>query len=217
MKISLNRKITSYTSVQLAITKFIRGRSFFAKKKAITNNVLLNVGCGPNTFDNFINLDYIWGPKIDICWDITDKPYPIKEGTLDCVFTEHCLEHIPFEKCEKNLSEFYRMLKPGGTVRIVVPDGEIYLDIYQKRKQGEKIYMPYEQEGNYPTPMSRINGIFRNHGHLFIYDFETFNYLLKKVGFKDIKKESFAQGRDPSLLIDMQWRSNESLYVEASK
>ena len=77
--------------------------------------------------------------------------------------------------------------------------------------------MPYEREEGYPTPMSRINGIFRNHGHQFIYDFETFKYLLVKTGFKDIKKESFGHGRDPRLLIDQQMRADESLYVEATR
>jgi predicted SAM-dependent methyltransferase len=217
MPISFKRKLTSYSRIQQAVSKLIRGSAGFINKKAIAKKVLLNVGCGPNMFEQFINLDYQWTPKIDICWDITKKPYPIDSSSLEGIFTEHCLEHIPFEACERNINEFFRMLKPGGTVRIVVPDGEIYLDIYQKRKQGEKIYMPYEAEGDYPTPMSRINGIFRNHGHLFIYDFETFSYLLNKAGFKNIKKETFAHGRDKRLLIDMKWRSDESLYVEATR
>lgn len=217
MKISFKRKFTSYSRVQLAISKLIRGSAGFINKKAISRKVFLNVGCGPNIFDEFINLDYLWTPKIDICWDITKKPYPINNSSLEGVFTEHCLEHIPLEACERNLREFFRMLKPGGTIRIVVPDGELYLDIYQKRKQGEKVYMPYEQEGDYPTAMSRINGIFRNHGHLFIYDFETFSFLLNKVGFKNIKQENFGHGRDQRLLIDVKWRADESLYVEATR
>jgi predicted SAM-dependent methyltransferase len=166
-------------------------------KRRILQNVLLNVGCGPNIFENFINLDYDWTPKIDICWDITRKPYPLNANSLEGVFTEHCLEHISFEDCEKNLREFYRMLKPGGTLRIVVPDGELYIDIYERRKNGEQIYMPYEKEEGYPTPMARMNGIFRNHGHQFIYDFETFRFLLGRAGFRNVKKETFAHGRDP--------------------
>ena len=74
------------------------------------------------------------------------------------------------------------MLKPGGVVRIVMPDGEIYLDIYQKRKQGATELMPFEE--GYISPMARINGIFRNHGHRFIYDFETMKRLMEEVGFK---------------------------------
>ncbi len=217
MKFSFRRKIISYSKVRIAISAIRRGSTFFMNKRRISQNILLNVGCGPNIFDNFINLDYDWTPKIDICWDITRKPYPLNANSLEGIFTEHCLEHISFEDCEKNLQEFYRMLKPEGTLRIVVPDGELYIDIYERRKIGEKIYMPYEKEEGYPTPMARMNGIFRNHGHQFIYDFETFRFLLEKVGFRNIKKETFAQGRDPRLLIDVDWRADESLYVEASR
>jgi predicted SAM-dependent methyltransferase len=217
MKFSFRRKITSYSKVRIVISNIIRCSTLFINKEKISKSTLLNVGCGPNIFDNFISLDWGWIPKIDICWDITRKPYPLKDNSLDGIFTEHCLEHISFADCEKNLREFYRILKPGGTIRIVVPDGELYADIYHRRKNGEEIYMPYEREEGYITPMARMNGIFRNHGHQFIYDFETFSYQLKKTGFKDIKKETFAHGRDPRLLIDVVWRSDESLYVEASR
>jgi len=65
--------------------------------------------------------------------------------------------------------------------------------------------------------MHRINGIFRNHGHLFIYDFNTISIILKEIGYKDIKKEKFNSGRDNYLLQDTKERELESLYVEASK
>jgi predicted SAM-dependent methyltransferase len=214
MKFSFNRKLTSYAKVQIEISQIIRGTRIFINKNRIRDKLMLNVGCGPNPRKDFINLDYNWSPGIDICWDITKKKYPLKNHSLEGIFTEHCLEHISLQDCEKNLSEFHQLLKPGGTLRIVVPDGELYVDIYQRRKNGENIKMPHEQ--GYITPMARINGIFRNHGHQFIYDFDTFKILLEKADFRNIKKEAFMKGRDPRLLIDMEWRSDESLYVEAT-
>ena len=206
------RSLTSYSKVQALIGWIIRGRSFFIRK---SDSKLLNVGCGPHADLNYINLDYWWTPQINICWDIVKKKYPIANNVLDGIYTEHCLEHIPHESFKANCKEFFRMLKSGGAVRIIMPDGELYLDIYQDRKNGGTKQMPYEE--GYATPMARINGIFRNHGHLFIYDFETVRTILAEVGFKDIKKESFRVGRRPSLLIDTDWRAHESLYVEASK
>lgn len=214
-KISLDRKITSYSKVQIQLSAVYRCRTAFINHKRIKGLTLLNVGCGPYPHKSFINLDYSWTPDIDICWDITRKPYPIESSSLEGIYTEHCLEHIGFDDFEKNMKEFLRMLKPGGTIRIIMPDGEIYMDIYQRRKQGEKIQLPYEE--GYLTPMARINGIFRNHGHRFIYDFETVKKILEQAGFKDIKKETYLHGRDKRLLIDTDWRAIESLYVEATK
>jgi len=176
---------------------------------------MLNVGCGPNAFPEFINLDYWWTPIVDICWDITKKPYPLASESLEGIYSEHCLEHIGYEDMRKNLREFYRMLKPGGVLRIVTPDGEIYMDIYHKRKTGGKELMPYEE--GYITPMARINGLFRNHGHKFIHDFDTLKTLLEEAGFKSVRKCSYRVGSDQRLLIDLEIRADESLYVEGIK
>ena len=209
------RKLTDYSKVQGWIGSVIRCNAAFNRTKKNGVAKLLNVGCGPFPKPEFINLDYSWHPSIDICWDITKKPYPLESDSLEGIYTEHCVEHIPFESLKKNLREFYRMLKPGGRLRLVTPDGEIYLDIYQRRKNGSKELMPYEE--GYISPMARINGIFRNHGHLFIYDFETMRKLMEEVGFKSIKKCTYRNGEDPRLLIDREFRAHESLYVEAVK
>ena len=214
-KFSFRRPLTSYGKVQFFITPIVRGRILFLKKSRYKEKVLLNVGCGPFPLSEFINLDYIWHPKIDICWDITKKSYPLESQTLEGIYTEHCLEHIAFQESLINLKEFYRLLKPGGIVRVVVPDGELYCDIYQKRKMGQKVEFPYGK--NEETAMISINRIFRSHGHQFIYDFETFALLLKKAGFGEIKRVAYRQGADKRLLIDRPEREIESLYIEAKK
>lgn len=214
-RFSFDRHILSYAKVQYAISRFIRTNPLFVSKRNISNLTLLNVGCGDNPDPRFINLDYHWNKTIDICWDITKKAYPIPSNHLEGIYTEHCLEHISLEAFEFNIKEFYRMLKPGGTVRIIMPDGEFYFDLYQQKKAGRPVQMPYEEY--YISPMARINGLFRNHGHQFIHDFYTVKAILERAGFKNIVKESYRNGRDPRLLIDTEWRNNESLYVEATR
>ena len=211
----LSRPITSYGKVQGLVAKAIRGNTFFINRQSIKDKVMLNVGCGPCPLDEFINLDYFWSPKIDICWDIVGKPYPLEDNSLEGIFTEHCLEHIPFESCLANLKEFYRMLKPNGTLRIVVPDGELYCDLYQQRKSNSGVQFPYGESEE--TGMISINRIFRIHGHLFIYDYETFELHLRNAGFSKIKKQKFRNGSDSRLLVDLEDRAIESLYVEAVK
>lgn len=212
---SLNRPVSSYAKFRSVLSTITRGNRIFIKPGNIKNKSLLNVGCGPYSRPNFINLDYGWEPQIDICWDISKKPYPLLDNSLEGIFTEHCLEHISFDSCLFNLKEFYRLLKPGGTVRIIVPDGEIYCDLYNRRKAGPAIILPYGEKEE--TGMISINRIFRSHGHLFIYDYETFELQLKKAGFTKIQKTGFGKGNDERLLIDRLERKVESLYVEAVK
>lgn len=218
-KLSLDRSLESYSKIQMQYSEIIRNKKFQLNKLAITPKRYLNISCGPNITKEFINLDYHWRPTLDICWDIT-RGIPINENFMKGIFTEHCLEHVSFSSCQKVINDFYGILQPGGIVRIVVPDAEIYIDLYTKSKLGEVVEFSdstvQEIETGF-TPIMAVNQVFRNHGHLFAYDYETLSMMLSKEGFVSITKESFMKGRDNALLIDSDSRKTESLYVEALK
>lgn len=208
------RPLTTFYKVQKLVSFFLRRTPF--RRTYNGSKTYVDIGCGNNISKDFINIDYLWMPGIDICMDIVNHRLPVKNDSVQGIFTEHCLEHLPYERIQHVLQECYRILKPGGTLRIVVPDGELYLDLYHDNHAGcKEVKLPF-QEG-YKTPMERINGLFRNHGHLFIYDFETMKINLEIVGFREIKKVAYRQGRDEKLLKDSEWRKVESLYVEAVK
>jgi SAM-dependent methyltransferase len=223
--ISLKRPLRSYGKVQRAVSSLIRNRRWAANIKQ--SGVYLNIGSGPQTHPDFCNIDYIWFEGVDVCWDIT-RPLPIPSKYAGGIFTEHCLEHIEIQDGLRVLREFFRVMRPGAYIRIIVPDAEIYLTEYAKHARGEPSKMPYGTdtpyvrlsglEGTY-TPAMSVNRIFlhnyENKGHRFIYDFETMAKLLERAGFIDVRKLSFGVGSDPKLLLDTPSREVESLYVEA--
>ncbi|HLO81429.1 MAG TPA: methyltransferase domain-containing protein [Chitinophagaceae bacterium] len=213
MKVSISKSLTDYSLVRRIVGRIVQNKKLFLRQSKIEKKYL-DVGCAGNIHDNFVNLDYTWTPQIDVCWDIT-RPLPFEDHSFEGIFTEHCLEHITLAECKNALKEFFRITKNNAIVRIVVPDGELYFDIYNRKKKGENIYMPYEE--GYITPMARVNGIFRNHGHQFIYDFATLKLLLEMAGFRNIIRRSFKEGSNKDLLIDSKERELESLYVEAQK
>tara|TARA_R110002072_G_scaffold241723_1_gene400591 strand:- start:494 stop:1177 length:684 start_codon:yes stop_codon:yes gene_type:complete len=222
-KFSWNRPITSYTKFHQLYNRFITpliiNKKIFVSSSLTNGKEYLQVGCGYNIYPDFINTDIEWKPSV-IPWDISEikkNNYPIQNDILTGIYTEHCLEHIPFESVKDNLKEFYRILKPGGTVRIAVPDGELFIDLYNRYRKGETVDFPKPDNRPEPTPMISINRIARSHGHLFMYDFETFKHLLEEAGFKDVIKETFRHGRNQKLLVDSDLRRDESLYVEATK
>jgi predicted SAM-dependent methyltransferase len=208
------RALTSYYKVQKLISIIKRNapvRPYYSGSKSY-----VDIGCGSNIDRDFINVDYLWMPGIDICMNVVNRNLPIRSETVRGIFTEHCLEHLPYNRIPHVLKEFHRILTPGGTLRIVVPDGELYCELYVRYRQGESdIKLPFQ--GGYRTAMERINGLFRNHGHLFIYDFETMKVNLEAAGFKSVIRTTYKQGRDAKLLKDTEWRREESLYVEAVK
>ena len=215
-RMSLKDRLLNSWKVKTLYGALARGRSFQAQRAAVKAKTYLNVGCGPNWKPNFINLDYQWMQGIDLCWDLR-KSLPLADDSLSGVYSEHCLEHLTYDDCFNVLREFKRVLKPGGIARVVVPDAELYFDLYQRHKAGEEVAFPYVPTPPPEdfTPIMAINNVFRDHGHQYSYDEVTLRRLMEKAGFADVRRESFMQGRDAVLLIDREDRAVESLYMEA--
>lgn len=216
LQLSWRRPITDYSKVQSLIGSAVRNRRSFARRHA--NARYVNLGCGPNNRAGFLNVDYLWRPNIDLCWDVT-KGLPLSDRQCDGIFTEHMLEHIEFNEAKRVLAECRRVLKPGGVLRVIVPDGEIYLNAYAKLRQGEPADMPYRDhhlaENPRATAIYSVNRLFCYHGHRFIWDAEAMSEALREAGFADVKRRAFMEGDDPVLLLDSEHRAAESLYMEA--
>lgn len=201
------------------ITKwFLRLLNWIAKinplqwrSKRVKNLKYINIGCGKNPKSHTINLNFEWYPFIDLTWDVT-KSLPIPDASMKGVYSEHVIEHLPFDTIPKIFADWKRILEPRGRLRIVVPDAELYLRIYIG--DGGKIF-PYHNEGW--TPMMHVNQVFRGYEHLYAWDFETLKKQLEMSGFSNIQRVNYNQGTDPLLLIDSDDRKCESLYVECEK
>jgi predicted SAM-dependent methyltransferase len=213
-KLSLRRNILSYSKIQALISGLLRNKKYQFWGEDLKSKDYLNCGCGINFKDGFINLDFNWKPGIDLCWDVTIG-LPFSNNSLKGIYTEHMLEHIPFDKVVYLLTEFRRVLKKGGTVRIIVPDAELYLGLYQSAKESKNVVFPYGGSDTNITPMMHVNNIFRKDGHQFAYDYETLRILLNEAGFSIITRMSFNRGNDINLLIDQKRYEISSLYVEA--
>lgn len=98
----------------------------------------INLACGPIFIENsnWINLDYISSSKSVKKVNLLQR-LPFNQGTAELVYSSHFLEHIPYSKVKDFLSEILRILKPGGVIRIVLPDLEEMANNYLIfRRQG---------------------------------------------------------------------------------
>jgi len=86
----------------------------------------LNIGCGRNKKEGYINIDKNPVFEPDIIRDIT-RGLPFNDDSIDEIYTSHCLEHIDSgEDIIFVMNELYRALKPEGLLTIRVPHTKEY-------------------------------------------------------------------------------------------
>jgi predicted SAM-dependent methyltransferase len=91
--------------------------------QASVNSKFLNVGCGTHYHKDWVNIDINADGSDVINFDIK-KGLPFENKEFDAVYSSHMLEHLSQSDGISFLREMYRVLKPGGVIRIVVPDLE---------------------------------------------------------------------------------------------
>jgi predicted SAM-dependent methyltransferase len=93
--------------------------------------LLLNLGCGYNYSTEWINLDFVkTGECVTECNLLNGIPF--ESNSYDILYHSHVLEHFSKSDGERFLRECYRVLKPGGIIRVVVPNLEIIVREYLK-------------------------------------------------------------------------------------
>ncbi len=130
---------------------------------------------------------------------------PFEDNTIDYLYSSHLLEHFFREDGEKLLRQVYRTLKPGGRIRICVPDLEYALKIYDN---GDK-----EKALKYFFSDSKAGYLAQ---HRYMYDYDLLKKLLISAGFDNIEKCSFQKGQTPDI-DKLDNRPEETLFVEAVK
>lgn len=90
---------------------------------------LVNVGCGSKFHPAWDNLDFAPADASVQQHDIR-QGLPYAENSVDVVYHSHVLEHVSQEQAVFLLEECYRVLKPGGILRVVVPDLEQSCRLY---------------------------------------------------------------------------------------
>jgi predicted SAM-dependent methyltransferase len=84
---------------------------------------MLNLGCGDRYHAEWTNVDMQAAGKGVIVSDLRSG-IPFPDGHFDAVYHSHLLEHLPRHEAHELIDECYRVLKPRGIIRVVVPDLE---------------------------------------------------------------------------------------------
>lgn len=188
----------------------------------------LHLGCGQNAIEGWLNTDY-YPRRAGIMHLDATKAFPLPAESFDYIFSEHMIEHINYHDGMSMLKESWRVLKPGGKIRISTPDLKFLIELYSEPKtQLQNDYIAWATENFTKTAEKLdtivINNFVRDWGHQFIYDPKTLTRSLEKAGFVEIESFGINQSNDRSL-TDLENASRmppgflqlESFTLEATK
>ncbi|MGL5665036.1 MAG: class I SAM-dependent methyltransferase [Shewanella sp.] len=146
--------------------------------------VKLNLACGSNYLDGWINID-IDSEVADLILDLT-QPLPYADGSVSHIYAEHFIEHIDQSRALSFLRECKRVLANNGVLRISTPSLYFLIINYMKYNISAwgDLWMP-------PTRAHMVNEGMRSWGHQFLYDSDEITRLAFEAGFNKIRFEEW--------------------------
>ncbi|HEX8088408.1 MAG TPA: methyltransferase domain-containing protein [Blastocatellia bacterium] len=200
----------------------------------------INLGCGVSVAPGWINIDNSFNARLSkypfFRWSLwklgilSDQHYRVRwpesieicnlkkrlsyeDSSIDYAYTSHFLEHLAFKDAQRLMGELYRVLKPGGVVRVVVPDLAIgarqYVASLEADPNDAKAAAEFLNWMQLGKPGVRDP-------HLWMYDAPSLAAALGEVGFGNVVVCEYRRGRIPDCDI-LDNRPEDSLHLEAEK
>lgn len=142
--------------------------------------------------------------------DLT-KPLPFDANSVSFIYGSHVLEHLYLIDAQKLLVECKRVLKPGGVIRLVVPDLNAFVKEYLASKNGGKNTSAAADRFNDQlafrsrTPpqgnvLFKLYALWKDfHHHKWMYDSDSLIQYVQDAGFVEVEQKGFLESRIPGI------------------
>ena len=196
----------------------------------------LHLGCGLVTPEGWLNVDGSWNARLakypiihkplialtgrkgvyagksNIYGHDVRKPLPWKDATFGVVYASHLLEHLYVDEADRLLKECLRVLRPGGVVRMVVPDLRPLVEGYHtgvfpkwvndfpcNPDRADRLVnglLMRSQEAPKGSLFSRtFDAMFDFHSHKWMYDGPSLASRLVAAGFAEVANKGYLDSR----------------------
>ena len=177
-----------YRKLLVNYFKILRFRTLLKKSSK------LHVGCGEVKIEGFINIDAIRTAATDFIAHIEDLPKYVLPNSIDFIYSSHMLEHLSRKDAVQVLKMYYDYLRPGGELRISVPDLKRLSSIADEQN------LSFDE-------MDLIQGVLmggqntKYNYHKSVYWFDLLKHILEEIGFRNVKEDISSQ-RQPGNIQD---------------
>jgi len=162
--------------------------------------VKLHLGCGDQKLAGYINID-LHSDTADEKLDAIDlSKYP--DNSVDEILALHLIEHFHFQDGQKALREWFRVLRPGGVLRIETPDLLNLCKHFVAGPEDLRISL-YPHFFAHPWEEGQT--------HYFLYTEVQLGWTLQQIGFQKIARKAPIRYEVQPELSDIY------LYLEAVK
>ena len=197
----------------------------------------LHLGCGYKTPAGWINVDGSWNARLakypavrqfvrrlrvlpnlllDMPWSpdvlVHDvrMPLPFPDNSMSVIYASHLMEHLYPNEARRLLGECFRVLEPGGVLRVVVPDlhaiileylGEGLIGdstdsihAFNRADRLNRRLLMREPDPGSANAFHRIYTALTDfHSHKWMYDVESLTAFVQAEGFVDVQERGFLE------------------------
>lgn len=174
----------------------------------MAEGIKLNLGCGGKILKGFVNVDLAnnWSDKQpDVVADLSE-PLPFPDAHADEIHAYHVVEHFHRWQIPDILTDWVRVIKPGGILVLEMPCLDKIVGIYAH----------HLIDGTSPDPRLTIMGLFGDPAyksvemtHKWCYSIAEMVSILGKLGLEDIQEQqpkTHQPARDMRMIAKKQWQ-----------
>lgn len=177
----------------------------------------LNFGAGPDRADGWesCDADARWATRspLDHIIDIAIRRLDVADGSYDSIVASHSLQQIEYHALPTALRELRRVLKPGGTLRVILPDLWRAIGAYE---MGDRMHFQVPDSAEDTLDGKLCAYLTWYSSARMIWTAEAFTQQLARVGFPAISSvfARVSSSYDPDIC---RWdkREGESFFLEA--
>ena len=145
--------------------------------------------------------------ECDLYWDLRFG-IPFADNRVDALYSSHMFEHLSYDQGQALLQECLRVLKPGGSFSIVVPNARLYVEHYLGQRDLPDSFFGWTPAYNNTTRIDALNyAAYMAGEHTYMFDPENLLFRLREAGLVDVRQRAF----DPE--TDLAERDYESIYA----